>query len=705
MKRAAPQVDDLTHGYQRAPDHLADYSLRLGQLVQRLRLVRDALPDRAVMSEADRTAALLGIAGPLGELDAAIAAHLGQIEARVARAAQLGPVLPLELLRRRYGLSPIDVDLLGLLATMERGAAFNQYDGSAARETPQPDVSFLVALLADGARVTSEAVRLRFAADAPLVEGGLCTLAAGAGWAPDSPVVYKRLRLADRVLDFLEGASDPPPSILGAAGRFLLEPTTAAHLLLEQPDVVDEIGRALADPRHVAVVIGARGVGRHSVIGAAARALGRPLLSVDLTELSLDAGELGRALTGLLREARLQGAVVLLAEAHLFADGEGQQGLWAHLVERLRTLDLPLAIVGERPPKWLARLPRIAVEFALPFPSPEIQRQLWVRHLSSSLHLEEGLSLDNLVRRYALAPGSIAEAADELVRLDGIRNRGGRVSEEALAAVVRRRLSHRLGALAQAVRTTLDWKDVILPDEVLDRVFEFLDYAGQRERVMREWGFERKLPYGRGLSALFAGPPGTGKTMICSLLAKELGVELYRIDLSQVVNKYIGETEKNLGRVFDEAAHGQVMLLFDEADSIFSKRTEVKSSHDRYANLEVNYLLQRMESFDGIVVLTTNSETAIDPAFRRRIRFRVRFPAPDENHRELLWRGLVPKEAEVAGDVDFRLLARKYPMAGGNIMNAVVRAAIAAAAERAAIEHHHLQRAAELEYAEMGFLA
>nr|HPH70054.1 ATP-binding protein [Kofleriaceae bacterium] len=228
--------------------------------------------------------------------------------------------------------------------------------------------------------------------------------------------------------------------------------------------------------------------------------------------------------------------------------------------------------------------------------------------------------------------------------------------------------------------------------------------AAHRERIFADWGFDRKLPYGRGLSALFAGPPGTGKTMICSLLAKELGLELYRIDLSQVVNKYIGETEKNLGRVFDEAARGQVMLLFDEADSLFAKRTEVKSSHDRYANLEVNYLLQRMESHEGVVVMTTNSETAIDPAFRRRIRFRVRFPAPDEKQRLQLWQGMMPKEARVAAGVDLDLIAQKYPLAGGNIMNALVRAATAAAADGSEITQEHLRRAAELEYSEMGFL-
>jgi SpoVK/Ycf46/Vps4 family AAA+-type ATPase len=345
------------------------------------------------------------------------------------------------------------------------------------------------------------------------------------------------------------------------------------------------------------------------------------------------------------------------------------------------------------------------MQFDVPFPTPEVQRRLWVRHLPPGLRLAADTSLDTLTKRYSATGASIKEACEELGRLDVVQRRGGIASEDNIIGVIRTRLAHRLSALASVVRTTLEWQDVILPDEVLSPVFEFLNYAAHRGKIFKDWGFDRKLPYGRGLSALFAGPPGTGKTMICSLLAKELGLELYRIDLSQVVNKYIGETEKNLGRVFDEAARGQVMLLFDEADSLFAKRTEVKSSHDRYANLEVNYLLQRMESHDGVVVMTTNSETAIDPAFRRRIRFRIRFPAPDEQQRMQLWQGMIPKEAHVAADLDLRVIAQKFPLAGGNIMNALVRAATAAQAEGGAISQRHLLRAAELEYAEMGFLA
>ena len=662
------------------------------------------MPNRARVTAEERRA-LVRSTPDLAALEERIAEARNDLASRTRFARRVGVELPLEDLRERFGLAPVDVEILAALVTIERGAAFNPYVSATERGEPvQSDVAFLAALVGDGAYAGGE-VRLRFTADAPLVAGGLVELAAGPGWVPDAPLIYKRVRLAERVLDFLDGLRAPGESVLGAIASFVATPMAASELILPDAGVIDEVARALARTDHVLEVIGAPGVGRKSVIGAAARALGRPLLIVALREVQVEARALAETMAPLLREARMQGAVLVLDGADHYADGEGQGHIFPHLTALLRGTDVPLALACERSVEWLGRVGRVILKFIVPFPAQDTQRKLWIRHLPPQLRLAPGTSLETIVKRYSASCASIRDAATELGRLDHVHQRGGVVGEDHVVEVIRSRLSHRLGALATVVRSTLEWPDVILPDEVLAPVFEFLNYAAHRAQVFRTWGFDRKLPYGRGLSALFAGPPGTGKTMICSLLAKELGLELYRIDLSQVVNKYIGETEKNLGRVFDEAARGQVMLLFDEADSLFSKRTEVKSSHDRYANLEVNYLLQRLEAHEGVVVMTTNSETSIDPAFRRRIRFRLRFPAPDEAQRMRLWMGMVPREAQLADDVDFAAIAKRFPLAGGNIMNALVRAATAAAADNGPIHHHHLIRAAEFEYAEMGFLA
>ena len=701
------EMVDEVFGYQDGSEQLSDYTERFGLLFDRLRAIRAVMPQAAAVVPQRLRDELIETASAeiavlnrrLGDLDDAIAR-------RTETAKQLGVLLPLELLRERMELTQLDVEILTMVYALESGGAFNPYDTRLEKpETVDPDVSFFLALLAGGDRITADTARMRFVQDAPLVESGLINFTPAPGWGADAPILHRKIRLAERTLEFLSGSLEPPRSVLGTAATYMAVPPGQETLLLEDPAIVGQAARGVATPDQLLILRGAAGVGRKAIAAAAARQLGRGVLVVDLTRLPHDAGELTRILAVLLREARLQAAVLVLDRADEFADGEGQQWLWPLLTERLARSRLQIAVVCEHTPKWIVRVPRVLIDLPVPFPSPAIQQRLWVRHLPPHLHLDPDLSIESIVKTYSLSCESIIATTDELSRFDRVHARGGQLDNATVLDVVRRRLAHQLGELADVVRTTMEWRDVILPEEIMDRVIEFLNFALHRQSVMRDMGFGRKLAYGRGLSALFSGPPGTGKTMICSLLAKELGMELYRIDLSQVVNKYIGETEKNLGKVFDEAARGQVMLLFDEADSIFSKRTEVKSSNDRYANLEVNYLLQRMEGFEGIVVMTTNSENSIDRAFLRRIRFRVRFPAPTEADRERLWRGMVPKEMTLAPDVDFRVLAERFPMAGGNIMNALVRAATSAAAAGQPVSQRHLVWAAELEYGEMGFLA
>jgi SpoVK/Ycf46/Vps4 family AAA+-type ATPase len=221
--------------------------------------------------------------------------------------------------------------------------------------------------------------------------------------------------------------------------------------------------------------------------------------------------------------------------------------------------------------------------------------------------------------------------------------------------------------------------------------------------VFEQWGFNSKLPRGLGTAGLFSGPPGTGKTMVAGLIARELDLELYQVDLSKVVSKWVGETEKQLAKIFDAADAGHALVLFDEADSLFAKRTEVKSAIDRYANLEVNYLLQRIESFGGISILTTNLDTSIDPALRRRLAAHIMFDPPEANERAILWQRLLPADAPRADSLDFETLAQDFPdMTGSNIRNAVIAAAFLAAGEGSIITQHHLVRAGRGEYRAMG---
>ncbi|CAN5323598.1 hypothetical protein BH11MYX1_BH11MYX1_09480 [soil metagenome] len=264
-----------------------------------------------------------------------------------------------------------------------------------------------------------------------------------------------------------------------------------------------------------------------------------------------------------------------------------------------------------------------------------------------------------------------------------------------------RRLSLRLGTFGSVVARKALMTELVLPDDVVDTLRDMIAMVKERAQILERWGYQRHLGISRGVAGLYSGEPGTGKTMAASVVASELGLELVRIDLSAVVSKYVGETEKNLGRIFDEAQDAHAMLLFDEADSLFGKRTELKSAQDRFANLEVNYILQRMETFDGVSVLTTNAEAAIDPALQRRLNFRIRFPEPEVGEREKLWRQLLPPATGLVG-VDFLGLAERYDMTGGYIKNAVVRAAVIAARAGRAMVAEDLWVGAHHEYVEMG---
>jgi SpoVK/Ycf46/Vps4 family AAA+-type ATPase len=309
---------------------------------------------------------------------------------------------------------------------------------------------------------------------------------------------------------------------------------------------------------------------------------------------------------------------------------------------------------------------------------------------------------DRLAARYRIGPGVIRKVIGEIAGRDA----GGRGdATAALDEQVRQHVASRLDHVARRVDRLAAWEEVALPEEILDSLREFIGRARHRRTVYERWGYDAKMTSSRGLTALFYGPPGTGKTMVAGVVAQELGLDMYRVDLARVVSKWVGETEKNLAEVFDGAEDGQVLILFDEADSLFAKRTDVRTSNDRYANLEVNYLLQRLDTFEGVAILTSNLDGAIDPAFKRRLSLRLQFPFPDEETRIRLWAGLVTPQTPTGGHFDFPELARRFPLSGGYIRNCVLRAAFLAAHEGRPMTQAHLLRAVQLEYREMGKLS
>ena len=326
-------------------------------------------------------------------------------------------------------------------------------------------------------------------------------------------------------------------------------------------------------------------------------------------------------------------------------------------------------------------------------PTAEEQRGAWNAVLGSKSSEMNG-DLDKLVSQFSIGVGGIYAAGQQA--LEGWTTEKDSTLNKQVWKSCRLQGRYRLDGLAQRIEPKAQWTDLVLPDAQTEILHDICAQVRHRSMVYDQWGFADKGSRGLGLSALFAGPSGTGKTMAAEVLARELELDLYRIDLSQVVDKYIGETEKNLRRLFDAAEMSGAILLFDEADALFGKRSEVKDSHDRFANIEVSYLLQRMENYQGLAILTTNLKDTIDSAFFRRIRFIVRFPFPNADQRTEIWRRIFPLDTPTEY-VDPKRLAQ-LNIAGGNIRNIAMNAAFLAADANEPVAASHILRAARCEY-------
>ncbi|HEX7837502.1 MAG TPA: ATP-binding protein, partial [Kofleriaceae bacterium] len=362
-----------------------------------------------------------------------------------------------------------------------------------------------------------------------------------------------------------------------------------------------------------------------------------------------------------------------------------------------------LGVESSRPPNL--RLDRPLREVELGLPDERGRAVLWQRAVGAGAPPEatDGGAADGLAtlaRSFHLSPGEILATGREAQAIARSERRA--VTYGDLRGGIERRLRNSLQDLAWRIDVRVQWSDLVLPPDGRGRVEEFIARRAFAHKVYGEWGFGDRLERGKGAIALFSGPPGTGKTMLAGLIAKGLGLDLYQVDLSQIQSRWIGETEKQLGRVFDLAERAHAVLLFDEADSLLSRRTDVETSNDRYANANVNYLLQRLEQYTGVVILTTNKDAALDEALQRRLTLHLRLDVPEIPEREQLWRSFLPQGVPRDPDLDVETLAREFELTGGLIKNVVVRAAFLAAREDQKLGTGLLRRAATLELEDMG---
>ena len=452
---------------------------------------------------------------------------------------------------------------------------------------------------------------------------------------------------------------------------------------------------------------GSGGPEKRETAEALASTLGAKLLAANLDRLA-ETANLDSIWSLLAREAQLQGAILLIS---------GVDDLRGDTPEKRRSL---LDVIASHngitiftgklawEPQSTTAFGFVPIEFGVPDFHERYMR--WQSELTR-LGTVNTQDVELLASRFRLTPFQITQAVtsaqlnSEWHRARAASTAGaaitvvpGSPSLDELSAAARRQCGRELASLAHKIEPRYGWEDLVLSPDPKTQLREICFQAGSRQVVYEQWGFDRKLSLGKGLNVLFAGPPGTGKTMAAEVIAHELRLDLYRIDLSQVVSKYIGETEKNLDRIFNAAESSNAILFFDEADALFGKRSEVRDSHDRYANIEISYLLQKMEEYQGVSILATNLRQNLDDAFVRRLQSIVEFPFPDEEYRQRIWEGVFPKEAPLANDIRFDLLAREVRLAGGSIKNMALTAAFYAAADRGVVRTSHLVQAARREH-------
>jgi ATP-dependent 26S proteasome regulatory subunit len=508
-------------------------------------------------------------------------------------------------------------------------------------------------------------------------------------------LLSRPLRMDDRIAAYLLGADVLDEAIAGFT-RTLVPRACLDELLLPE-DLKLRLLHMHDAGEKLRLFVGPRGSGRKLAAEGLCSLAGWNLVIAQVPK-ALAAGAITPRIAGkLTREAALRHAVLYLdgAEALL---GDDKLPSRQALLNALEDSPRP-AILGSTQ-DWNEvlvdlREPIPALAFSLP--DHTLRLALW-RRFAPDLGEQEA---NALAAKFQFTGGRIENAVAQARRMCGHQ---GEISLEAVYQACREQSVSRLTSTARRVTPLYTWEDISLPSEGIAHLREICAHLQYRRHVFGEWRFDHKMSLGKGVSALFVGAPGTGKTMAAEVIARELRLDLYKVDLSCVVSKYIGETEKNLGRVFDEADQSNGILFFDEADALFGRRSEVKDSHDRYANIEIDYLLQRMEEYQGIVILASNFQKNIDEAFRRRLRFLVEFPLPDEKHRARIWRTVFPRETPLSGDIDFAFLAHKFKLTGGSIRNIALSAAFLAAQGDEPVRMQHLIRATRRELRKLGRL-
>ena len=610
--------------------------------------------------------------------DAGAARAREEIEAAADAAERDGADLRLRRLARNFRLDEIDIELVLIAMAPDVDARFERLYGYLQDDVSRRRASVGLGLELCGLPSSSAYARSRLAAGAPLVDEYLVQVEEN-----ERPVLTRPLRVPDRVAAHLLG-SDIPDAVIAAL---------AYHCEPAMPNQAATLVRWMSDessPKSLAYIRERPGASGAALASSAFAQVGRPTLALDLERLRTE-DDVATVAALSAREAGLTGAGIVAGPVEVLI----ARGLPA--VRAFSEMPALIVLVGARSwdPGWARDVPFIC---EAPIPDALQRAELWRRNLNGDT--PPSLDLAGTMAQFRLTAEQVHRAA-RAARMEA-HAREIPLDEEELKAGARAQNAAGLERLARRIQPAVNFADLVLPPDTMAQLKELLTRARYREQVLDVWKMGGPSARRRGLTALFAGPSGTGKTMAAEVLASELGLDLYTVDLATVVDKYVGETEKNLDRIFAEAERINGVILFDEADALFGKRSEVSDAHDRYANVEVAYLLQRMELFDGIAILATNLRANLDEAFTRRLDSLVDFPEPEAEYRRRLWERSLGSNMPRAADLDLEFLAESFKLSGGAIRNIAVAAAYAAAEAQHPLDMGDLVRATQREYMKLG---